>query len=138
MADPLAQFRNKGPEASKTDGAEVDDGEYRAFKAVDRRQIRLKIRPASGPRDRVTYSYLLHMPEDEQGTYLGLVFTFMTVAIKGRNLQEVAEAIAEERCDFIQAYDPAKWPKPKNADAAFIEVIEIQAPAREGSTEDAA
>lgn len=137
MVDPLEQFRRKKPAATAVgiaeDRADIDDGEYRAFHAVDRRQIRLKIRPTLAPWDRVTYSYLLHMPEDDHGTYLALVFTYLTVVIKGRNLQELAEAIADERCEFIQAYNPAKWSKPKDVSAAYIERIEIQAAARERS-----
>ncbi len=135
--DPLAQFRKKSEAPATTAaGTEGDASEYAAFKAVDRRQIRLKVRPSSGPWERVTYSYLLHMPEDEQGTYLALIFTFMTVVVKGRNLQELAEAIGDERCEFIQAYDPKKWKKPKDTSAAFIETIEVETPAGVKETED--
>ena len=127
MADILDQFEQKRKEQLTV------KHEYEAFKAVDRRQLRLKIRPASPSIwERVTYAYLLHIMEDgEAGTQVVLVFTFMVVVITGRNLQAVAEAIEQERCDFIQAYDPGKWARPEDPGAAFIESIVIHARAAE-------
>jgi hypothetical protein len=123
--DPLAQFRKKPAEAT-TGAAAAGPGVYEAFKAVDRRQYRLSIRPANRAWERVTYSYLLRIVEDGAfGTEIALVYTFMVVVIKGKNLQPVAEAINGEGCEFIQEYDRDKWEKPTDQAAPFIESIEI-------------
>ena len=127
MSDPLAKFR-KTPDAvtPPATGPASGAGAYEAFKAVDRRQYRLAIRPANRAWERVTYSYLLRVVEDGAfGTELCLVYTFMVVVIKGRNLQPIGDAIDAESCMFIQQYDGDKWEKPTDTAAPFIESIEI-------------
>ena len=127
--DPLEKFRKKPTE---TAGAPiVGAGEYEAFKAVDRRQYRLKIRPSMRAWERVPYAYLHRIVEDGAfGTELCLIYAFMVVVIKGRNLHLVADAIDEERCEYVQQYDPDKWAKPTDASAAFIESIDIHVETR--------
>jgi len=50
----------------------------------------------------------------------------MVVVMLGRNLYAIGDAISDERCDFIQEFDSAKWPKPTDEAAApFIESITI-------------
>ena len=107
MPDILEQFTHKPAVA------EHDPRAYVAYKSVDRRQVRLKIRPALQAWERVPYSYLLRIVENsEYGTELGLVYTFMVVTVAGRNLQAIADAIETENCDFIQAFDPVRFDVP--------------------------
>ena len=84
------------------------------------------IRSSSNAWEWVTYSYLLRIVADgASGTRLTLVFTFMAVTITGRNLFEVGDAIANERCDFIEEFDAKRWAKPTDPKAPFIESIEF-------------
>jgi hypothetical protein len=119
--DPLEQFR-RTPAKSAT----ADSGDYEAFKAVDRRQLRLHVRPSGASWNRLPYSYLLRIVEDgPYGTELVLVYTFAVVVILGRNLQQIAEAIADERCVFVEEWDTERREKPKDDSEPFIESIKV-------------
>jgi hypothetical protein len=49
----------------------------------------------------------------------------LTVLVEGRNLQPVIMALQMGTADFIQEYDPDKWPMPKDEKAPFIESITV-------------
>lgn len=124
MSDPLAQFRrqpaNAGP---KPPGREPED--YAAFGAKDKVE-RLRIRRAMAPTRAPGYAYLLDIAYDGPfGTNIVLVYTFLMVMVRGRNLQPVIMALETNTADFIQEYDPDKWPKPTDPKAPFIESIEV-------------
>ena len=72
-----------------------------------------------------SYRYLMDVSFNGQyGTELVLVYSFLMVKIKGRNLQPVVAAILENSCHFIQDYHPNEFlPPPPNA--PFIETIEF-------------
>lgn len=73
------------------------------------------------------YNLLLDVVYDGQhGTQFILVYTVLLVLVQGKNLQKVVFAIESGMADFIQAFDPERWQKPKDDMAAFIESIEIQ------------
>jgi hypothetical protein len=98
---------------------------YEAFKAVNRRQTRVHIRPVGSPGERMTYGYLHRIVDDEgRDEQLALVFSFAVVVLRGRNLYAVAEALDEERCQWVQQHDPARWPMPAE-DKPLIESIDI-------------
>lgn len=60
------------------------------------------------------------------GTELTLIFTFMVVEIKGRNLTIVADAIDRQQCEEVREFDPDYWTRPAENDTApFIESIKI-------------
>ena len=100
--------------------------DYSAFKAVDREQECLNIRRERGQWEWLAYSYRLRVVGNYPAWSCVMVaYTFLTVRITGRNLCEVAEAIAARRCDFIQEHDAAHWLQPKDTSAAFIERIEV-------------
>ena len=125
MSDPLAQFRREKSSSGET-SAPYGSDEYQAFKAVDRRQFRLAIRPTNHAWERVPYGYLLRVVEDGvYGTELCLVYTFAVFVILGRNLTGIADAIADERCEFVQEYDESRWPMPTDPNAPFVESIEV-------------
>jgi hypothetical protein len=102
---------------------EEDNSDYLAFKAVDRKQRRLLIKTVGTPSEWVTYQYLLRIVIDPTATQIVLIFSFMGITITGRNLWLMADAIAEDRCDYIQQFDPQKWEKPTDAAAAYVESI---------------
>lgn len=110
---------------------------YTAFKAVDTRQYRLRLRPAAPPWDSVKYQYLLHMPEDDRGTFLCLVFTVLVVVIKGRNLQPISAAIGRESCSVLWQYSPTRFNPPTDPAAPFIETLDIRLETRGQVLEEA-
>jgi hypothetical protein len=127
MADPLEKFR-KAPIEPKQ-GADTtppkEPSEYIAFDAKDNAQ-RLRIRRANAPTRSPAYTYLLDIAYDgTYGTNFVLVYTFMMVLVRGRNLQALITALELGTIDYIQEFDPDVWDKPANDNAAFIESIEV-------------
>jgi hypothetical protein len=124
--DPLAQFR-KTPPAPK--GGVVPPkapDEYVAFGTKDK-VSRLRIRSAMAPVNSPGYHILLNVVYDgEYGTNFVLLYTVLMVLVRGKNLQKVVFAIENAQADFIQEFDPDKWQKPADANAAIIESIEIK------------
>jgi hypothetical protein len=132
MNDPLAQFRRKPPAtAAGTAGAtgqtpppKGPDG-YVAFDTKDR-VARLKIFKKNYPTHTPGYHYLLDVVYSGQNvTQIVLVFTFLMVFIKGKNLQPIVSALELGTADFIREFDPATWPKPDEPQATVIENIKI-------------
>ena len=73
------------------------------------------------------YNLLLDVVSDGRGgTNFMLVYMVMLVMVKGANLQKTAFAIKNQMADYIQAFDSERWPKPMDAQAAFIESIEVK------------
>ena len=105
---------------------------YEAFRLYKRKRklYRLGLRPIGRAWERVVYSHLNRIGEDGlNGKTLTLVFsTFLAVVIHGRNLRPIADAIDLEICEFVQQYDPARWPMPQDASAPFIESMEFYYP----------
>lgn len=129
-SDPLGRLR--ALQEDDPDGTESTTKTYLAFKAVNRRQLRLHVKSAHTTGsyrggERLTYSYL-HRILDDDGLdeQLALVFQFCVVMIRGRNLFSVAEAIEREVCEWIQPFDPVKWERPTDPKAPYIESIDIR------------
>jgi len=126
MADPLAHYR-KTPLASAAAGTappKAPDA-YVAFDAKDKVD-RLKIKRANDPTRAPGYAYLLDVVYDGTfGTNFVLVYTFLMVMVRGRNLQTVIMALEMGTADFIQEFDPDRWDKPTDEKTPFIESIEV-------------
>jgi hypothetical protein len=87
---------------------------------------RLKIRRANDPTRSPGYAYLLDVVYDgPYGTNFVLVYTFLMVLVKGRNLQHLITALEMGTADYIQEFDVDRWQKPKDEKAPFIESIEV-------------
>jgi len=131
MADPLAQYRKTPapPGAAPASGGGPDkpkdaDG-YVAFATKDK-VSRLRIRRAMAPTRSPGYAYLLDVVYDgSYGTNFVLVYTFLMVLVRGKNLQSLVFALESGMADYIQEFDPDKWAKPTDESAAFIETIEV-------------
>ena len=124
--DPLAEFRKTPP--APRGGAIPPKGtdEYVAFGTKDKVN-RLRIRSVMAPVNSPGYHILLNVVYDgEFGTNFVLLFTVLMVLVRGKNLQKVVFAIENGQADFIQEFDPDKWQKPTDANAAIIESIEIK------------
>jgi hypothetical protein len=125
MNDPLAQFRKKPILGGAETTPPKDPHEYVAFDAKDKVD-RLKIRRANDPTRSPGYAYLLDVVYDgSYGTNFVLVYTFLMVLVRGKNLQNVIMALEMGTVDFIQEFDPDRWQKPKDEKAPFIESIEV-------------
>jgi len=122
--DPLSQFR-KVPAGGAT-VAPTEPEEYVAFGTKDKVH-RLRIRSASGPVNAPGYNILLNLIYDEHGTNFILVYSVLMVLVRGRNLQKMVYAIENGMADVIQEFDADRWEKPKDANAAIIDSIEIEA-----------
>ena len=100
--------------------------DYAAFGTKDKVQ-RLRIRSTAAPVHAPGYNILLDVVYDgEHGTNFMLVYTVLMVLVRGKNLQKTVFAIENGMADFIQQFDAERWEKPKDAEAAFIESIEIK------------
>ena len=125
MNDPLAQYRKNPPGPTAGTPPPKSTDEYVAFDAKDKVD-RLKIRRANDPTRSPSYAYLLDVVYDgPYGTNFVLVFTFLMVLVRGRNLQQLVTALEMGTADFIQEFDPDRWQKPKDEAAPFIESIEV-------------
>jgi len=97
---------------------------YQAFGAKDKVE-RLKIRRVEPPMRAPGYNYLLDIAYDKEGTSLVLVYTFLLVTIRGRNLLPVVMAVESGTCDFIQEFDPEEWKMPA-VQMPLIQSIEVE------------
>jgi hypothetical protein len=127
MADDiLAQFRKTPSAASVSATPPKDTDEYVAFGTKDKVQ-RLRIRSAGDLTNAPGYNVLLNVVYDgRQGTHFMLVYTVLMVLVRGRNLQKLVFAIENGMADYIQEFDAARWQKPADANAPFIESIEVK------------
>ena len=122
--DPLAQFRKKPlPPVSEPPPNEPE--KYVAFETKDK-VFRLRSRGADDSIYAPGYNILLNLLYDKQGTHFILTYSVMMVLVRGKNLQKVVFAIENGMADYIQEFDPDKWQKPTDANAAIIESIEVK------------
>lgn len=139
--DPLAAFRRQQPDASfnpQTVSPQQATGQattglkpYKAFEIRERAAERLEIRRVLGETHAPSYRYLMDVSFNGQyGTELLLVYSFLIVKIKGKNLQPVIYAILEGRCHCIQDFHPNEFASPQ-ANEPVIESIAF-APESEG------
>lgn len=98
--------------------------DYVAFSAKDK-VGRLRICGAKRQVNAPSYNFLLNLVYDEQGTHVVLVYTILTVMVRGRNLQQAVFAIENGMAEFIQEFDAARWKQP-DAKAPFISSIEVR------------
>ena len=124
--DILAQFRKTPSGASLSATPPKDTDEYVAFGTKDK-VSRLRIRSAGDLTNAPGYNVLLNVVYDgRQGTHFMLVYTVLMVLVRGRNLQRLVFAIENGMADYIQEFDAARWQKPADASAPFIESIEVK------------
>ncbi len=128
MTDPLAQYRRKPAGMSvATEQAPPPKGPdgYIAFDTKDR-VGRLKIFKKNYPTHTPGYHYLLDVVYSGHNvSHIVLVFTFLMVFIRGKNMQPIVSALELGTADFIREFDPDKWPKPDDSQAAVIESIKV-------------
>jgi hypothetical protein len=104
--------------------------EYQAFATKDRlKSLQIK---RKGEVQAPAYAYLLNViSDDERGEEIALIYSFMLVKIRGKHLQEVAQALIMHQCHFISEYNPDKHPQPEPSEP-LISSIEIVVTAKYG------
>ena len=124
MTDPLAQFRKVAAEPQAAVGEDSEPVEYVAFETKDD-LYRLVIECGDDQELAPLYQYLMDVVCDgKHGTRVILVYTFMMVYIRGRNLYSMVKAIRGHHAYVIRQFGKP-WSQPKDTSAAFIEEIEI-------------
>ncbi len=126
IQDPLSKFRITGG----TESANADDKAalplYLAHNSKDKIRY-LQIKQSLEHRS-PAYDYLLDVITDaDRGREIALIFSFMLVKIRGKNLQEVATSLMRRHCEFIQIYDAECFSLSRKANEPIIESIEIVA-----------
>lgn len=129
MNDPLARFQKAQMIAHEISDKKDKESlhEYHAFTVMEKSEKvhRLQIRCATAATHSPAYSYLLDVCYDGlHGTSVILIYSFMQVKIKGKNLQALISAIEKHDCATIQDYDAHVFASPK-PNEAVIESIEV-------------
>jgi len=125
MNDPLAQYRRRPAGNGTQSTSDHQEEGYVAFGAKDKVH-RLRIRRASDQARAPDYGHLWDITWDaDRGTTFVLIYTFMFVFVRGKNLQSVVQAIELGTADFIQEFDSKRWPLPSDPRAPVIENIEV-------------
>ena len=121
-----------GPTAVAYEAFKVNSGKRRYL-------MRLGLRPMKQAWERVLYSQLLRISEDGfHGQAVALVFPFMDVIIRGRNLRPIVDAIDLETCEFVQQFNPGRWAEPADPNLPFITSMDLVYPDMLGREEPSA
>jgi len=99
------------------------DKPYEAYKPKPRVH-HLKIRRPGQGKISPAYRDLLHVSSDDAGTCFELVFRYLMVRVRGKNLGEVIDAIENHGCDFILEFHASIWKRPETG-KPVIEKVEI-------------
>ncbi|MDB6025862.1 MAG: hypothetical protein JWM68_2085 [Verrucomicrobiales bacterium] len=144
-SDPLAQWRKTSASTQPPNSVAnptppvllKKEGAYVAFEAKDRVD-RLRIRRANDPTRTPHYQWLLDITHDEIfGENFVLVFTFIMVLVRGKNLKPVVDALEKGMASYIQEFDPDRWDKPTDDKAPFIQSIEVRVTGSERAVAEA-
>ncbi|MBA2391226.1 MAG: hypothetical protein H0V70_00595 [Ktedonobacteraceae bacterium] len=128
MNDPLSQFRREQPTtkvASHASKVTTEKKPYEAFvtasKPVPYMEILCVIQPSQSPQSRFLMAAVFSADVDE---VFMVIYSYMTVEIKGQNLREVRRAIQNGRCEFIQEFHENEFVKPSKGEP-IIESIKF-------------
>lgn len=114
MGDQLSRFRREQPAARAN--TSIDTAGKRTYEAFDKTgrpsfytEIRCIMQPSQSPQSRFFMAAVFSADYDDNFT---LIYSFMAVEIKGKNLKEVRRAIQMGRCEFIQEYHANEFTPP--------------------------
>jgi hypothetical protein len=126
MNDPLAAFRKKPAGAVEQPQPKAVENGYVAFETKDH-VASLQILRAKYPGHMPPYNLLINVIfSGEDITQIVLVFSFMMIFIKGKNLKSLLTAFKLRTVDVIREFDPSKWRKPTDPKETIIESIEVK------------
>ena len=119
-SDPLSQFRKSQPSTSAANdnrAAGTAKKPYEAFEQATRpcpcTEIRCVMQPSQSAQSRFLMAVIFSADYDDAMT---LIYSFMAVEVKGRNLKEVRHAIQQGRCEFIQEYHKNEFQPPRKGE----------------------
>lgn len=133
MNDPLARFQKAQMLAHEISDYKEKTSKnilqsYHAFAVMEKmdKSNHLQIRRTTGLSHSPTYEHLLDICYDGiYATEIVLIYSFMQVTIKGKNLQSLITMIEKHECLYIQDYNEHFFSLPK-PEEAIIEFIEIE------------
>ena len=106
------------------------DRSYVAFE-IRANVSRLRIHRATQPSRFPNYNYLLDIVYDHDfQTVFTLIYSFMTVEVRGNNLDPVVHAISSGSCESIHEYHRNLYDKPADTEP-LIEGITVTVPGSE-------
>jgi hypothetical protein len=116
LSDPLSQFRKAetpARTARATTGNQAGKRSYEAYdtsgKPCPYTEIRCLLQPSQAPQSRFLMAVVFSSDYDEAMT---LIYSFLAVEIKGKNLKEIRRAIQNGRCEFIQEFHANEFVPP--------------------------
>jgi hypothetical protein len=125
LNDPLSQFRRKETSSPITNTTTPGKRPYEAYdkngKPCAYTEIRCVMQPSQSPQSRFFMAAIFSSDFDDAFT---LIYSFMAVEVKGKNLREVRRAIQNGRCEFIQEFHEEEFQK-SGKDAPVIESIKF-------------
>ena len=106
LGDPLSEFRSTKPApASIVSKSRLGKRPYEAYDKKGRpcpyTEILCIAQPSQSPQSRFFMAAVFSSDYDE---VLTLIYSFMAVEIRGRNLREVRRAMQNGRCEFLQEF----------------------------------
>jgi hypothetical protein len=146
-SDPLARFR-PGASRPATATARPAPGalqEYKAFGTKDKlRGVKILTRHGQ-PSHAPMYNYLINLSftDDDPDNCTAILITIsgLLVTVTGTHLKPIVDALLLHSCEFIQEYDPARFARPADPGAPFVDSITVDvlraAPAQQRKHEDA-
>lgn len=115
MNDPLSQF-HKQEMPIQTASAPSSQVEKRPYEAYDKSgkpcpytEIRCLSQASQAPQSRLLMAVVFSSDYEEAFT---LIYNFMAVEVRGKNLREIRRAMQNNRCEFIQEYHDNAFQKP--------------------------
>jgi len=112
LSDPLSQFRRKPSPTSTANGASAK----RTYEAHDKTgkpspymEICCVTQASQSLQSRFFMAAVFSADFDNAIT---LIYSFMAVEVRGRNLAPVRQAIQTDRCEFIQEFHPNEFTAP--------------------------
>jgi hypothetical protein len=113
LNDPLSQFRRKETLPPITNTTIPGKRLYEAYDKSGRpcayTEIRCVMQPSQSPQSRFFMALIFSSDFEDAFT---LIYSFMAVEVKGKNLREVRRAIQNGRCEFIQEFHEEEFQAP--------------------------
>jgi hypothetical protein len=120
----------KDETASKVEMAAIEGQPYKAFEIAATPQRRIDLRTGYDASRIVSYAYLSDIIH-AGGMCVALVFTspYLTVDMRGVNLQELVDMLREERVVFIEEH-VAEWHSPPQKGQPYVESMVLVEPGK--------
>ena len=128
MSDPLSEFRKAETPARTARPSTGNQAGKRPYEAYDTSgkpssytEIRCVMQPSQSPQSRFFMAAVFSSDFDDAFT---LIYSFLAVEVKGKNLKEIRRAIQNGRCEFIQEFHENEFALPAKT-APIIQSIKF-------------